>query len=593
MVAALPVEIVDLILRISLQQSSLSVDEPSQQVRAWPISDAASPWPLLSSHKADPPIDAAQAAIVSVLSRHHRDSFQHHLYRHVALFNHRCLELFARTITSRPDLSTRVRSLFILCNDRHAASPQDIGRDAQSGLDSDPAHRTVADVILSACPDVTHLLLSCNQFARLSTGLYNLRRPKDVTLVNVTRIDDLFGIVTRHRDLTAASLQNDPRIQAILRGGPTQAHQEQPAELVDPTRSPSTSPQLALAARAERSLSHLHLVNFDTRLLHRLVTLSSLTHLVLTHPAVPDRRPGAPGLSVIPRSHLMLLLGSGNISRIIIRADLATCIRIMEEIAPIQDRKLVFRPLGSGVDPCSWPSSQTSSRIARLGSDVAALYESIVASEVDFLAEFYHRLRPSARRRQAQFSTSSAEDGDTSRDSSGLASHGRSSDSSAGGSSGSSGVATSQSVSAGSGDDDQPAINSTEDYGSDDQEALDDDEDDVPPVPARVLNTNAPPLNIPIEELLRSERFNPAGHVAPTTCSSGASSGTEHTGNASRSTHPSRQRQRFAPQSAFALRRTDLRGATHHNILLCTRLSEALAAISGTDAAAHSEINFW
>ncbi len=203
----------------------------------------------------------------------------------------------------------------------------------------------------------------------------------EITLIDVDHERHLAGIVTRHRDLSAAALQNDPRMRSVL--GLT-------AQTISPA---STAEARTPTVHGERSLSHLHLVNFDARLLHHLVTLSSLTHLVLTHPRVPERRAGAPGLAVIPRSPLMLLLGSGNVARIIIRADLATCIRIMDEVAPIEDRKLVFRPIRSEAIALFPEQARDVSPSSRLSSQGNALHDSIKLRKLDLLAEYQTRLR--------------------------------------------------------------------------------------------------------------------------------------------------------------------------------------------------------
>ncbi|CBQ73786.1 conserved hypothetical protein [Sporisorium reilianum SRZ2] len=532
MVAALPVEIVDLILRHSLHHDA---------------------------RKAAPPIDTRQAATLSALSRRYHDVFQPDLYRYVTLLSAAALRLFARTLGARPQLGTHVRSLAILCTD-----------DAESGGGGD----TVADAVLQACVGATHLLLECAQFRALARALYALHRPAELTLVNVTRADDVLGIVTRHRDLTAASLQANPRIQALLGSS---------------TPSILAQEQAALAPRAEHSLSHLHLVHFDARLLHRLVTLSSLTHVVLTHPHVPERRPGAPGLAVIPRSHLMLLLGSGNIARVMVRADLATCVRIMEEIAPIEDRKLVFRPVST--EAAGVASRSTQAVGARLGGEAAALYDSVHASDVDLLAEFDARLRPRTRSRAA-----AAEDADTSRDSSGRTSHGRSSDSSARTTTSSGSASGSGTGSTGSGDDDTERRQPDDDPpSSSSASSSSSDSDNEAPFPAHARSTTAPPLNIPIEELLRSERFTPAGLVAPSHApSSPASSATEHTSSASARTASHTRRPRRASRTTpFSLRKTDLRGATLANIELCSAVLDAFGEGEGDGGARETGRGFW
>ncbi|SPO26584.1 uncharacterized protein UTRI_04173 [Ustilago trichophora] len=601
MKAVLPLEIVDLILSLSLRQDGSSDDDRPSPRRASQRSATGSSPSVMTAQSAEQLINVQQAVIISALSRHHRSQFQIELYRHVTLSTVQVIALFGRTITSRPDLGTHVRSLVVLCDaaERHRSA------------DAAASYRAPADAILAACPNATHLLLSCNQFDHLSAGIYNLYRPKEATLVNVTEAQHLDGIVTRHRDLTAAALQNDPRIQAILGASTAAATPGDRAPFIAglpssaDTRGPrleGTAPAPVPVPQTERSLSHLHLVNFDGRLLHHLATVSSLTHLVLTNPLVPETRPGVPGLSVIPRSHLMLLLGSGNIARIIIRADLATCVRVMEELEPVEDRKLVFRPIRRSGDLLFPDPARRPRTTARLGNQASALYDTVVTSKLDLLSEFYNRVRLHLLQRDSPTSTSSSGDPDTSRDSSGRTSQGRSSNSS--------GEGTSQSASTGWGDDDDPSHlphqddDTSEDFSDDDMDESDDAEDaadplhslppqtdissNAPTVPMRSIN--APPPNIPIEELLRGERFTPAGLVGRNAPSQ---SGTEHssashgfTSSSSSSPRHHRQRIRRAP---FVLRRTDLRGATQANIDICAELYEALAA----DAGLETEMHFW
>lgn len=601
MKAVLPLEIVDLILSLSLRQDGSSDDDRDSPRRALQSSATGSPPSVMTAQSAEQLINVQQAVVISAISRHHRSQFQIELYRHVTLSTVQVIALFVRTIASRPDLGTHVRSLVVLCDaaERHRSA------------DAAASYRVPADAILAACPNATHLLLSCNQFDRLSAGVYNLHRPKEATLVNVTEAQHLDGIVTRHRDLTAAALQNDPRIQAILGASTAAATPSDRAPLLAglPSSADARGPRLEGTAPApvpvpqiERSLSHLHLVNFDGRLLHHLATVSSLTHLVLTNPLVPETRPGVPGLSVIPRSHLMLLLGSGNIARIIIRADLATCVRVMEELEPIEDRKLVFRPIRRSGDLLFPDQARRPRTMARLGNQASALYDAVVTSKLDLLSEFYNRVRLHLLQGDSPISSSSSGDPDTSRDSSGRTSQGRSSDSSGGG--------TSQSASTGWGDDDDPGHlphqddDTSEDFSDDDMDESDDAEDgagpllslppqsdissNAPTLPMRSIN--APPLNIPIEELLRGERFTPAGLVGRNAPSQ---SGTEHssashgfTSSSSSSPRHHRQRIRRAP---FVLRRADLRGATQTNIDICAELYEALAA----DAGLETEMHFW
>ncbi len=98
---------------------------------------------------------------------------------------------------------------------------------------------------------------------------------------------------------------------------------------------------------------------------------------------------------------------------------------------------------------------------------------------------------------------------------------------------------------------------------------------------------NAPPLNIPIEELLRAERFTPAGLARTAAPASQASSGS-HDLSSSASSSPHGQRRRLH-RSPFALRQDRLRGATNSNLDILANLYEALASHAGLE----QEMNFW
>ncbi len=425
--ASLPIEIVDLILHLSLHQDASIGDDATYQ-QASVQSDSILSIAGSSRHQRQP-ISYHQAAVVSRLSKHHYARFHSELYRHVTLDSDTAIALFCRTVTARQDLGGHVRSLAIFVDSPNQQSQRtsDVtvaSAATESTLNEATVIQSPADRVLSACPNATHLLLSCDLFTNLSAGLYHLYQPKEVTLVNVTRVADLSGIVTRHRDLTAAELQRDPRMQAILGSSTTSSQPEQTPSSSSPL--PSGRPVSTSERRPKRSLSHLHLVNFDGRLLHHLATLSSLTHVVLTNPSLPETRPGVPGLSILPRSHLMLLLGSGNITRIVLRADLPSCIRLIEEMLPIEDRKLVFRPIRKLVDPLSPEPSTRPRTTVNLDRQLSALRDFVATSTLDLLAELYDRVRLHLRRVISSASSSSSVDPDTSRESSGRTSHGRS-----------------------------------------------------------------------------------------------------------------------------------------------------------------------
>ncbi|GAC75033.1 hypothetical protein PANT_14d00006 [Moesziomyces antarcticus T-34] len=593
MTPALPLEIVDLILLLSLEQGGGSIRRGREALLpqgASTSSSTTSPASSLSPaalRRLEQVLDPWQAAAISCLSRHHRQRFEQQLYRHVYLHDVRTIALLCRTLSARPDLCHHVRSLALFCDPSDGSHRLPSGVPTADFVDGVPEPSaditSAADVILSACPNITHLLLSCDHFSSLSAGIYRLLQPKEITLVSVASVAVLDGIVKRHRDLTAAALQDDPRMRAILGTASSAAPDEpSPIGVTFPAHESSPAPSTAPPTpHAERSLSHLHLVNFDGRLLHHLATLSSLTHLVLTHPILPETRPGMPGLSIIPRSHLMLLLGSGNVQRIVIRADLATCIRLVEELAPIEDQKLVFRPLAKSGD-LLFPEPERRPRFsASLTAQASRLYDAVAASKLDLLSEFFGRVRVHAHRFESSLSS---DDPDTSRGSSTGFRHPRSSDSSGG--------ATSQSASTGWDDDGSDDVDdeALQEFGAEDSPEPPASEDPGRSVAATAhasTSINAPPLNIPIEELLRAERFTPAGLARTAAPASQASSGS-HDLSSSASSSPHGQRRRLH-RSPFALRKTDLRGATNSNLDILANLYEALASHAGLG----QEMNFW
>ncbi len=447
MTAALPLEIVDLILLLSLEQGGGSIRRGREALLPQGASSTTPPASSLSPaalRRLEQVLDPWQAAAISCLSRHHRQRFEQQLYRHIYLHDVRTIALLCRTLTARPDLCNHVRSLALFCDPSDGSHRLPSGvptADFVDGVSEASADITsAADVILSACPNITHLLLSCDQFSSLSAGIYRLLRPKEITLVTVASVAVLDGIVSRHRDLIAAALQDDPRMRAIL-GTTSSAAPDEPSPIGE-TFSAHEFISVPLVRTAHTACRAFTLTSSSRqlrcRLLHHLATLSSLTHLVLTHPILPETRPGMPGLSIIPRSHLMLLLGSGNIQRIVIRADLATCIRLVEELAPIEDQKLVFRPLAKSGD-LLFPEPERRPRFsASLTAQASSLYDAVAASKLDLLSEFFGRVRVHAQRFESALSS---DDPDTSRGSSTRFRHPRSSDSSGG--------ATSQSASTG------------------------------------------------------------------------------------------------------------------------------------------------
>ncbi|PWZ00316.1 hypothetical protein BCV70DRAFT_206562 [Testicularia cyperi] len=493
----LPLEVVDLILTLSLANADCNLDPTASRL----------PGALAS---------ITQAARFCRISKHHRQLFTPLLYRHVVLLDAVRIKLFHRTVVETPGFGSLVRYLVLvaseglnqprLLQDPSLTTPtlfqrttvDDYRGDGDAGVsEGDPTaspgppsastsssaslpsvpvppsasastltgdvegagmspevSRHMADRILSSCRNLTHLILSRDLFSDWSAGLVGLVRPREVSLIDVSRAADLDGLATRHRRLMTRVLENDPRIQAVLRpsdvsytltehadrshnpaaaGGfdglrparqdsdmqsharplsQTQQEQQQQQESVSlsaidtlgDVRSAASSESSATSA--SRSLSHLHLINFDGRLLHHLATLSSITHLVLTFPAAARALPGVPGLAVLPRSHIMMLLGSGNISKIIVRADVPTCLRIMEELQPIEDAKLVFRPIRTVDDPLFQPRSSSSSRSSPSLSDPAAARRrrGNNVKQLDVLSEFFDRVKldiaPEIRRAQ-------------------------------------------------------------------------------------------------------------------------------------------------------------------------------------------------
>ncbi|KAJ1579820.1 hypothetical protein NDA12_002088 [Ustilago hordei] len=623
MKVALPLELVDLILQHSLGHRDSSVENnDSRYSRESQALDSPTALSSTTRSNVDGLINLQHAIAISPLSKHHQIRFQPELYRHVTLQNVQAIDLFGRTISARPDLTNQLSSLAIFSDDTVDGRPRQFSSlpmSANRNQATVNVNDATADAILSACPNVTHLLLSCTQFSNLSASFYSLLRPKEVTLINVSKPADLNGIVTRHRDLTAAALQNDPRIQAAL-GNVTASQTEQSPSSSSPSASePPGNLVVATASprigEREPSLSHLHLVNFDGRLIHHLATVSSLTHLVLTYPLLPETRPGVPGLSIIPRSLLILLLGSGNIVRIIIRAPLSTCIRIMEELAPIEDRNLVFRPIRTVADPL-FPAdpARHPTTMAALGERASALFDALAASGLDLLAEFYNRVRLHLHKSRSPSRAPSSLDGDpdTSRDSSRRRSHSRSSDSTGSGNG---------ATSSGWGEEedaerppqtyeDASDGNSEDDLDESGEEFL------LGPQPSSTrlagVSIDAPPLNIPIEELLRDEGFTHAGlagqlggrrsgssNEASTSTGTGSGSGSgsilTSSSSAASSSHSRRQRQQQdclrqrVRRDPYSVRPTDLRGATQANIDVCAQIYEALASNAGIE----QEMGFW
>lgn len=481
----LPIEVIDLVLDYSLRQDAQ----------------------LLAN--------IAQAATVCRLSKHHRSRYTKVLYRHVVLLHQNAKLAFRTTVTQDPQLGALVSTLVVLPDPSSVEEP-------------------TADRILSACPNVTHLLLSRQCFFDWSPGLYRLTWPREITLVGVLRASDLDGLATRHRELMTRVLENDPQIQSALRASATPDESLLPPATASTPQAPVLSAPLA---SSPKSLTHLHLVNFDGHLLHHLATLSSLTHVVLTNPSAPPRDRATPALALIPRATLLLLLATGNIAKLVIRADIPTCLAIMEQVMPIDDAKLVFRPVRAAKDPIfdRAPASEPSINHIR---------------EVDVMSEFVDRVTVDALR------------ADSDR---------RSPGSSSGTSHGSSGSASRSS-------------NSEEDERHLEDEYFDDDGRQQTDSGEQHFSSDAPPLRIPIEELLRHENFQ--GRYAP---NSQGQQGTSVHASEDPSTSTDSRRKSRARRGPFAAQRHDLRGATQANIDQLSLLYDTLAA----DAGVEQEMQFW
>ncbi|EPQ25866.1 uncharacterized protein PFL1_06540 [Pseudozyma flocculosa PF-1] len=350
--ARLPQELVEYILHLS----AVSTRPDSRQ--------EPSPW-RATSH---PPLSSSQLARLCLLSHAYHETFARALYRSVVLRDGRAVAAFAITLSSSPRYGRCVRHLAIIPHHSDAAmtvhggsgagrDPEDYGAGAFSGVRTGVR----ADAILPLCPNATHLLLSRSMFDDWSPGLYSTASAREVSLIGVGRASDLDGLVSRHRQTMTAALQNNPTIQALLNNSsmarPTAGESSggsasdglSPAQ-ADTSSSSSGSGSSDSRGRPSRpsatlSLTHLHLANFDGRLVHHLAQLTSLTHIVLSYPRSPPVQDAAADGPILPRSHLLLLLGSGRIRRIVIRASPSTCHRILEEIAPIRDDKLVIRPV--------------------------------------------------------------------------------------------------------------------------------------------------------------------------------------------------------------------------------------------------------
>ncbi|PWN49372.1 hypothetical protein IE53DRAFT_317770 [Violaceomyces palustris] len=320
-------------------------------------------WPQQNPH---------MTATVCRISRGFHKAFTKLLYRSVHLDDDWSIECFQRTVSDNPELAALVR---------HLASGNYVAHDPASA-------GPTADRILASCPNVTHVFLSRARFLDWSPGLYRMATATEVTLQDVTRSSDLDGLASRHRSNVENALRNNPTISRILGDRSSRLGMNAfPAfsTLAMPmTTSRITAPLLPL--------THLHLVSFDGRLIHHLVQISSITHLTLTLPQLPARAPGTPGLSILPRSHLMLLLGSGRLRRIVIRAELRDCARICEELLPIHDDRLRFRPirfiLGGGEQ-----LRETAVNVEQ-GHDADPAARQVVASEAGPLALRDQRMNP-------------------------------------------------------------------------------------------------------------------------------------------------------------------------------------------------------
>lgn len=497
MAHSLPIEVVDLVLDFSLHKNSH----------------------LLAN--------IAQAATLCRLSKHHRIRYTKILYRHVVLLHQRAKLAFRATVTQQPELGALVSTLVVLPDPSSLEEP-------------------TADRILSACPNAIHLLLSRQCFFDWSPGLYRLVCPREVTLVGVLRASDLDGLATRHRELMTRVLENDPHIQSALRASAT------PDEDVSlpPTTSLSFSSPPRLPApfmlqSSPKSLTHLHLLNFDGHLLHHLATLSSLTHVVLTNPTAPPRDPATPTLALIPRATLLLLLATGNIAKLVIRADIASCLTIMEQVMPINDAKLVFRPSRTPKDPLFDRSPGSGPSVSHI-------------REVEIMSEFMDRVKVDTHRVGREWSSpGSSSDTGTSHGSSGSAS--RSSNNS---------------------EEDERSSHHDDDY-------FDDEDDNHQRADTRQqgFSSDAPPPRIPIEELLRQENFQGRGYASNTRTQPDSS---VHTSEGLSNSSDTRRKLR-AKRGPFVAQRHDLRGATQANVDQLSLLYDTLAA----DAGVEQEMQFW
>ncbi|KAN0059854.1 hypothetical protein ACQY0O_008428 [Thecaphora frezii] len=434
-VTRLPQELVDKILHlsaISTRQEYYAALRPSQSWR-------------YTSH---PPLSSSHLAKLCLVSRSLNETFTKVLYRSVVLSNDRTAARFAETVSSNPQLGRHVRHLVILAPDDLRVRPSLIGqaRDGPSNprrVDNDALTRyasehgsgdspqaSVAESILFCCPNATHLLLSRSRFHDWSPGLYSMASAREITLLGVGRGSELDGLASRHRQNVTAALESNPTIQALLNTSSVRPPQRERGETghsggsgssasasqgsspmgVEGGASPEASADAASLSSSGSSgladsrphqprpaprlpLTHLHLVNFDGRLIHHLAQLTSLTHVVFSFPgpfasSVDDAGP------LLPRSHLLLLLGSGRIRRIVIRASPSTCHRIMEEISPIRDEKLIFRPikLKSAGQEVTSHRPRASSQSTSGGSSASHSTNGQGVQVVDLLAEWWERI---------------------------------------------------------------------------------------------------------------------------------------------------------------------------------------------------------
>lgn len=262
--------------------------------------------------------DRATAAAIAQVCHSTRSLGLSALYATVILRDDTRIALFRRTCTENAELAALVRNIAILGN--ACPGPSDAGRSGAVG--------PVADRILQRCTNAVRVLIDRPFFFDWSPGLFAMKAAEEVTLINASRKTDLDGLLARHE----ANIVEAMRGEGVSLPG-----------IDDPALA---LPLASGALYGDRvPLRALHLCSVEGRLLADLVPLTGLTHITLTHPTLPRHHGQAPSLAVLPRAHVLFLLRSTRLRRLLIRGHPYVLSTIAWELAPIEDDRLRFRAL--------------------------------------------------------------------------------------------------------------------------------------------------------------------------------------------------------------------------------------------------------